>query len=153
MTGKAAGLHLHIGDGPGELRATRIRHDTERAELVAALLHGEKRRQRPRPRALGQPAKLVLLRKARLNDLPWLRPGPGDEIAEPVIALWTDHQIDDRGAPRHLGALGLGHAARHRDEGALALAVAFRLHLADTAEIGINLFGRLLADVAGVEEH
>ena len=81
-----------------------------------------------------------------------LAPGAGDEIAQPVIALRADHQVDDRRAAHDLGALGLGHAAGHRDDGVLALAAALLLHLADAAEVGIDLLGRLLADVAGVEE-
>ena len=70
-----------------------------------------------------------------------------------MIALRPDHEIDDRRAAHDFGALGLGHAAGHRDDRLLALrSAAALLHQADAAEIGIDLLGRLLADVAGVEE-
>ena len=80
------------------------------------------------------------------------RPGAGDEVAQAVIALRTHDQIDDRRAAQDLRALRLGHAAGNRDDRLLAGAAPRVLHLADAAEIGIDLLGRLLADVAGVEE-
>ena len=103
-------------------------------------------------RALRQAGELVLLGEAGLDHAAALRPGAGDQIAQTMIALRPDDEIDDRRAPHDLGALGLGDAAGHRDDRCLPALRALRLHQADAAEIGIDLLRRLLADVAGVEE-
>ena len=39
-----AGFGLDFGYGPREFTSARIRHDAKAAELVATLLHGQKRR-------------------------------------------------------------------------------------------------------------
>jgi hypothetical protein len=79
--------------------------------------------------------------------------GAGDQLGQLVIGLGPDHQIDRRLAMHDLLALGLGHAAGHGD-GHLAAGLGLAgLHLLDVAELGIDLLGGLLADVAGVEHH
>ena len=149
--GQAARLGLDVGDGARELRAPRIGHDAERAELVATLLHRQKRRHRPRPGALGQAGELVLLGKPRLDDAV-AGAGARNQLAQPMIALRPHHQVDRRRASQDLGTLGLGDAARNRDDRALARPRPLRLHLADAPQVGIDLLGRLLADMAGVED-
>ena len=152
MVGEAAGLGLHLGDGARELRAARVGHDAEGAELVAALLHGQERRHGLGGRAPGRRRELVLLGEAGLDDLAAFRSGAGNEVAQAVIALRPHDEVDD-GARRRISA-----PSAWATQPATAMIVAWPaleprvLHLADAAEIGIHLLGSLLADVAGVEE-
>ena len=69
-----------------------------------------------------------------------------------MIALRADHDVDHRRAAHDLPTLGLRHAARDRDLHRAALARGFVLGDAQPAELGIDLFGGLLADMAGVED-
>ncbi len=134
------------------LHAARIRHDAERTELVAAFLHGEERRHRPRRRALRQMRELLLLGECRLDQRAVLGARAGDELRQAMIALRADDEIDDRRAAHDLGALGLGDAADDGDDRLVAGGRALVLQLADAAEVRIDLLGRLLADMAGVED-
>ena len=52
-----------------------------------------------------------------------------------------------------LRALGLGDAAGDRDDHAPAAPLLGGLQAAQAAELGKHLLRRLLADVAGVEDH
>ena len=105
-------------------------------------------------RAVGrrQMLELVLDRVVGLDDL-LAAAGAAHHIGQPVIGLRADHQVDDGRAPQDLLAFGLRDAAGDADRHFAAGALARRLQLADAAELGIDLFGRLLADVAGVEQH
>ena len=69
-----------------------------------------------------------------------------------MIALRSDHEIDHAGAADDLLALGLRDAAGDRDHDAAAFARGLLLEHAHAAELGIDLVGGLLADVAGVED-
>ena len=73
-------------------------------------------------------------------------------VGQAVVGLRADHQIDDRRAADDLLALGLRHAAGDADHHLAARRGALLLELADAAELGIDLFRRLLADMAGVEQ-
>ncbi len=100
----------------------------------------------------GEEVELVLDRELGLHDPSFfaaLLLGAGDELGQAVIALRADHEVDDAGALDDLGAFGLGDAAGHRDHGLAALLL---LLLPQAPELGIDLFGGLLADVAGVED-
>ena len=68
-----------------------------------------------------------------------------------MIALRPDHEIDNLRALEDLASLGLRHAACHRDQGVEAACLPRLLHRAHAAKLGIDLLGRLLADVAGIE--
>ena len=68
-----------------------------------------------------------------------------------MIALRSDHEIDHLRAVEDLASLGLRHATGHRDHGVEAACFPRELHRAHAAELGIDLLGRLLADVAGIE--
>ena len=68
-----------------------------------------------------------------------------------MIALRPDDEIDGGRAPNDLGALGLGDAANDGDERGAPRGGALLFQLAHAAKLGIDLLGRLLADVAGVE--
>ena len=80
MIGKAAGLGLHVGDGPRELGAARVGHDAEGAELVAALLHGEERRHAPWRGARSGSRRTCPPRESPVSTMPTRRSrsGPGE---------------------------------------------------------------------------
>ena len=70
----------------------------------------------------------------------------GDHLRQAVIGLRADDHVDHRRAPLRFRALGLGDAAGERDQ-------RLRSVLApQPADVRIGLLGRLLADVAGVED-
>ena len=69
-----------------------------------------------------------------------------------MIVLRADHEIDGRRAPDDFLAFGLRDTAGHGDANIAALCLAGLFQAAHAAELGIDLFGRLLADVAGVED-
>src|SRR2546430_16336235 len=70
-----------------------------------------------------------------------------------MIALWPDHDVDNRRAADDLRALGLGHTACDRDAHIAPLARSFILGNPQPSELGVDFFGSLLADVAGAEAH
>ena len=70
-----------------------------------------------------------------------------------VIALRADHDVDGRRAADDLGAFGLRDAAGHRDAHLATVARGLVLGDAQPPEFGVDFFGSLLADVAGVEDH
>jgi hypothetical protein len=76
----------------------------------------------------------------------------GEQLRQALIALRADHEVDRPGAADNLGTLGLRHAARDRDHHCAAFARRRLLEHAHAPEFGIDLLGRLLADVAGVED-
>ena len=99
-----------------------------------------------------QMLELVLDRVVGLDDLR-AAAGAAHDVGQPVVGLRADHQVDDRRAPQDLLAFGLGDAAGDADHHFAARALALQLQLTDAAELGIDLFRGLLANVAGVEEH
>ena len=70
-----------------------------------------------------------------------------------MIALRSDHDVYGRGAVDDLGAFCLRDAAGDRDLHLAACPCGLVLGDAEPSEFGINLFGCLLADVTGVEDH
>ena len=79
--------------------------------------------------------------------------GAGHHLGQPVIGLRAEHHVDPGRAAHDLAAFGLGDAAGHRDDARLAGIFARPLDCAQPAEFGEHLLCRLLADVAGVEDH
>ena len=69
-----------------------------------------------------------------------------------MIALRADHDVDGRRAADDLCALGLRDAAGDRDPHLAPLARGFILGDAQAPEFGVDFFGGLFADVAGVED-
>ncbi|MPL97135.1 hypothetical protein SDC9_43323 [bioreactor metagenome] len=131
-----------------DLGAAGIGHDAEGAELVAAFLHRQEGGGATGRRAFGQLVELVLDREFGVDGA-LAAGGGGDHLGQAVIVLRTDDQIDERHPAHDLGALGLRNAAGDAD-----LQIGLRLlERAQPAEVGIDLLGRLLADVAGVEQH
>ena len=135
--------------------AARIRHDAERAELVAAFLHGDEGGNAARPRRLAarrfKNVELVLDRKFGVDHRFAVRHAR-QQVGQAMVALRADHEIDRRRAADDLLALGLRDAARDRDHELAAVVRGRLLHHADAAELGIDLLGGLLADMAGVED-
>ena len=78
--------------------------------------------------------------------------GRGDQLGQALIGLRADDQIDHRRAGNDLGPLGLGDAAGDADQHLAPGLAAGLLQRAEAAKLGIDLLGRLLADMAGVEQ-
>ncbi|MGY3630616.1 hypothetical protein ACVWWI_007547 [Bradyrhizobium sp. USDA 3686] len=153
------GEPLHVVDDlchrPRDFRATRVRHDAEGAELVAAFLHrDESGNAAGADRAglgLGQEAELVLSREFGLDGAAFIA-GALQQLRQMMIALRSHHDVD-RGCTAHdLLALGLCHAACDRDLHGTPVARGGVLGDAQAAELRIDLFRGLLADMAGVED-
>ena len=152
--GEALRLRDDRGGGARDLGAARVRHDAEGAELVAAFLHGDeggdaalagRRRRRRR-----QVVELVLGGEFGVDHRAVLR--ARQQGGQAMETLRADHEIDRWRAADDLGAFGLRDAAGNADGDAAALLARGLLHHAQAAELGIDLLGRLLADVAGVED-
>ena len=143
-----------LGDRPRHFGAARVGHDAEGAELVAAFLHGDEGRHAAladrRAARRGEMVELVLDRKFGVDHLAVL--GARQHLRQPVIALRPDHEIDRGRAAEDLLAFGLRDAAGDRDRHVASLRRRVLLQHAHAAELGIDLLGRLLADVAGVED-
>ncbi len=77
--------------------------------------------------------------------------GARQQVGQAMIVLRAEHEVDDRRAADDLVTLGLGDATGDRDQDLASLARGALLELPDAAELGIDLLGGLLADVAGVE--
>jgi hypothetical protein len=71
-------------------------------------------------------------------------------VRKAVVRLRPDHQIDRRLAAHDFRPFGLGDAAGHGDQHRPALRRSRLLQPLDLAKLGIDLLGRLLADMAGV---
>ena len=74
-------------------------------------------------------------------------------IGQPVIGLGTDDEIDNGRPAQYLLALSLCDAAGNADQRLAALSLALGLDAADAAKLGIDLLGRLFANMAGVEKN
>ena len=148
---QGARLRLHVGDGARIFGAPGVGDHAEGAELVAALLHRQEGRRCAGAGANRQRGELVPVGKCGLHYRGAIAPGALQQGAELVVALRPHDHIDAGLAPHDLGALGLGDAAGHGDDGVPARPAPALLDLADAAEVGVDLLGGLLADVAGVE--
>ena len=139
-------LGQDAGGGAADLGAAGIRHHAERAEFIAAFLHGQEGGgMAARRGALRQVVELVLGREIGVDG----RPLAARHRGQAVIGLRTDDQVDKRHAPDDLVTFGLRDAARDPDLEIRPLG----LERLEPAQVGIQLLGRLLADVAGVQQH
>jgi len=145
-----------LGQGTGDLRATGVGHHAEGAELVATFLHRQKGSDVARAACdLGrvrQMFELVLDRVVGVDNA-FTAARAAKRVRQSMIGLRTDDDIDCRHPPGNLLTLGLGHTTGNPDHELPALGFARLLHIAQAAEGRIDLFGRLLADMAGVEEN
>jgi hypothetical protein len=153
--GETLDLGQDVHHRPRHFCPARIGHDAERAELVAAFLHGDEGGYAARADRLAawrlEEAELILDRKLGV-DHGALALGAGEQMGEAMVALRPDHEIDHRRAADDLLPLGLGDAARDRNRQPASFAGRGLLEHADAAKLGIDLVRRLLADVAGVED-
>ena len=141
-------LRQDAGHRAREFGAARIGHDAKGAELVAALLHGQKGGGAGLHRAFGKLVELVLGGEFGVHRALAAR-HRGHHLGQAVVVLAAHDQIDQRHPAHDLLALGLRDTARDTDRQA-----RFRLlEGAQPAQIGIDLFGGLFADVTGVEQH
>ncbi len=133
-----------FGERPRDFGAARIGHDAIGAELVAPFLHREEGARRALA-ARGEGGELGVGGHVGIGRAFALR-GAGDQFRQAVIGLGAHDHADSRGTRHDLLALGLRDAAGDRDHRRV---LAAGLHQA--ADIRIDLFGRLFANVAGVE--
>ena len=125
--GKPFDLGDNLFNGPRDFDATRIGHDTESAELVAAFLHSDECGNATLRDGFSfgcrQNIELVLDRKFSVDDfLSTLR--ADDHLRQAVIILRTDHQVDSAGAANDFSAFRLRDAAGNREQHAAAIAAA-----------------------------
>ena len=112
----------------------------------------------PRPRispavGCGQVVELVLGREFGVDDRRPFARRAREQLGQAMIALRADHHVDRRRAAQDLPALGLGDAAGDDDRASRGpRPLRARLQVAHPAELGIDLLGGLLADMAGVED-
>ena len=151
---EAGDLVEDLSHRPRGLGAAGIRHDAERAELVAALLHrhegGDAAAANGVRRGRRKARELVLGRKFSVHDA-WADARLAQELRQAMIALGPDDDID-RGLPaQDLRPLRLGDAAGDDQHRPAARPAAFLLELTQLAELGIDLVRRAFANMAGVE--
>src|SRR5499427_1801304 len=142
-------------DRSRQLGAARIRHHTERAELVAALLYRHERGDAagarcPRCRR-HQMSKLVFDGEFGVDHL-GATPDPRQQRREPMVILRPDHQVDHRRAAHDLFAFGLRDASRDRNKKVAAGTRGLMPELADPAKFRIDLLGSFFPDVTGIED-
>jgi hypothetical protein len=70
-----------------------------------------------------------------------------------MIGLRSDDEIDDRRSADDFFALGLRHAAGDADDHLASGSLPAIAQPAQAAQFGIDLLGRLFADMARVEQH
>ena len=156
--GKVRCFAQHLLQRPADLGAPRIRHDAERAELVAAFLDGKKGAVALRRGFFRQPVEFLIDGQVDGHDpraagFHQLSRGAAQQVRQVLVGLRPEHQVDGRRPAHHLLTLGLGDAAADGDQHAAAGAGFLFLQQAQPAHFRIDLLGRLLADVAGVEDH
>ena len=130
-----------------DFSAAGIRNNAECAELIAAFLDGDKGRVAINFTGFGQAIEFLLDVKVREETFARLPRCLGDDLRQLVIALGPDHKIDLGRAGAHFCAFRLGYASCHGNRAAAGF------HVFEAPELGIDLLRRLLADMAGVEDH
>ena len=151
---KARDLVENRSRGPRGLGAASIRHDAERAELVAALLHGHEGGNATPTNRVGrrrrQLREFVVRRKFSVHDA-GTDASLAQELRQAMIALRTNDNIDGRLAAQDFASLSLGNAAGDDQHRPPAFPRAFFLQLAELAQLGKNFLRGAFADVTGVE--
>ncbi len=151
----AAGFGDDLCRRARELGAARIGHDAEGAELVAAFLDRQERRDAGGGALARQEVELALDREVGVqHPLAGGAAGSGDHLGELVVGLRAEHHVHEGRAGHDLLALGLRDAAGDGDDHAAAVFLGGLTVLLDAqaAEFGKDLLRRLLADVAGVQD-
>ena len=148
-----AHLALDRRYGSRKLRPTGVGNHAEGAEFIAAFLHRHKCGSSITLRCFRQQVELRFfdefkphLRLAHLLRL-------SDHFRQRVITLWPHHHIDIRRAGGDFLALGLRHAACHRQQHAPPRFRKLGLMNAHPPQIGIHFLRCFFADMAGVKNH
>ena len=95
--------------------------------------------------------ELIIDRKLGIDSVT-VAVGARDQLRQVMIVLRSDHKVD-RGCPADdFFALGLGDATGDGNENAPVIGRRILFQSTHAAELGIDLLGRLLPDVAGVED-
>jgi len=153
--GEALRFGDDLGDRPRRLGAACVWHHAEGAKLVAAFLHCHERRYAASARRVSarrsEHIELVFDRELGV-DRALTALGPCEQRGQPMIALRSHDEIDRWRAADDLFAFGLGHAACHRNGDTAPLARRCLLDQPHATQLRIDLLGRLLADMAGVED-
>src|SRR5579871_1133781 len=117
----SCGQMRHLGDDlfhrPGDFCAARVGYNAEGAELVAALLHGDKSRGAARAdRGTAGRRQVIEFILEREFGIDGLAPafGAGHQFGKPMIILRAKDQIDRWCAANDLLAFGLRDAASDR---------------------------------------
>ena len=143
--GEVRHLAHHVLQLAAPLRPPRHRNDAEGAPIIAAPLH------RHEGRDLSPPHRrhvLVVLPALEL-DLggPLPRTRPRDQLGQPAVAVWADHQVHLRNPLQQPRAQPLRHAAHHPQHTARSLET---LQLAHARQY---LLLRMVADGTRVHQH
>ena len=96
--------------------------------------------------------ELVLGRKLGRHDRLTRARNPHEKLRKPMVDLRSDDKVDHRGALQDFLAFGLGDTTGNCHNHVAALAPPPRFEAAQLADLRIDLFGRLLADMAGIED-
>ena len=152
------GQPLDFGDDlfnwPRDFGSTCVGHYAKRAELVATFLYGDKSGNA----ALGdhvsfgcsQNVELVLDWKLGIDDF-LAALSARDHGRQTVIILRADDQIDRAGAADDFFAFRLCDATGDYNHHAAAVPCRSLFHLADAADLRIDLLRSFFADVTGVQ--
>src|ERR1700683_1706647 len=153
--GKPLDLRKDLVHGTGNFRAAGIGHDTERAELVATLLHGDESGNAAgadgRRTWRSEMIEFVVERKFGIDGFsPAL--GAREQLRQPMIALRPEYEIDGWSPADDLCAFGLRDTAGDGDDDAPAFGRGGFFEAPYAGTLGIDLLGCLLADVGRVWE-
>src|SRR6266404_3949009 len=150
---RATRLRQDLRDGTRGLRTSGIGDAAEAAELVASFLDREKGRHSLLCRRFRQVVKFGLDRKIRGKDAAaGSTQGPGDQFRKQMVALWAEHEVNERGSSENLGTLGLRDAATDRDDHVIAAPRLGFFQLPEQTELGIYFFDRFFTNVAGIKD-
>ena len=150
---EGARFGLDGGGGARGLGAAGVGDDAKGAEFVAAFLDREEGGGAAQRAGFGKRVEFRDSGKARVAQRAARGAvRPRDHFRQAVVALRPDNDVHEGGAPDHLGAFGLRHAARDGEDHAFAPRRFGVAQAAQAAEFGIDLLAGLFADMAGVEE-
>ena len=100
----------------------------------------------------GELVELVLGRELGFDDSAAGGFARRQKLRQAMVGLGAEDEVDGASAAHDFLAFRLGDAAGNGDDHLPPRGCAVLLHAADLSQFGIDLLGRLLADVAGVED-
>lgn len=143
----------YLFNGSGELCAAGVGHHAKAAELVAALLNRQERRNGFAWQSLGiQALELIFSRELGFDHGASALASPSQQLRQPMVGLGPEDEVHRRRPLDDLFTFSLRHASCHGDQRLGTLPCPVLLHPPELAQLGIDLFRRLLANMAGVED-